>query len=208
MLVAANAIDGNKDTMAHSAPGRGHWWSADFQEGTREVSKVKITNRQDCCGDRLAKTRVYIDDVLCGTIPDVTVTGDEHEITCTAPITGSKIVVRHDDRHAPLQLAVVEVFGNDNCTHDERLNASGAHRCSASSDCQGKRTCSKFGWCQGASECTAAQVPEERRTWLVRSHAAQTRCADVDAEEYDKEYAFTTAEECAAAVVDAGYKYF
>jgi hypothetical protein len=43
---------------------------------------------------------------------------------------------------------------------------------------------------------------------LVRFHAAQTRCADVDAEEYDKEYAFTTAEECAAAIVDAGYRYF
>jgi len=207
-LSAEFAIDGKKDTMAHTAGGRGHWWSADFKEGTREVTKVKITNRQDCCGDRLAKTRVYIDDVLCGQVPDTTKTGDAHEIVCAAPITGSKIVIRHDARYAPLQLAIVEAFGNDNCNHDERLNGLGPHRCTESSHCQGKRTCSKFRWCQGQSGCAAAAVPKERPTWLLKTLSTKSKCADVDTEEYDKEFEMTSAEECAAAVVDAGFKYF
>lgn len=191
---AANAIDGQTNTMAHTAAGKGHWWSADFQEGIREVTKVKITNREDCCGDRLAQTRVYIDDVLCGQVPDTTATGDDHEIVCSEPITGSKIVIRHDQRQAPLQLALVEVFGNDNCNHDERLNELGPNRCSLSSHCQGKRTCSKFQWCQGESACAAAVEPEARPTWLLKAHGPTSKCADVDAEEYDKEKAMTSAE--------------
>lgn len=86
MLVAGNAIDKDMNKMAHSAGGRGHWWSADFEEGSegRAVSKVKITNRQDCCGQRLKGARIYIDDFLCGTIPnDSSVqTKSVHEITC------------------------------------------------------------------------------------------------------------------------------
>lgn len=34
------------------------------------------------------------------------------------------------------------------------------------------------------------------------------KCTQLDSEEYDKEYVFTSAQQCAAAVADAGFRYF
>jgi hypothetical protein len=36
------------------------WWKASFKGGPRLVESVKIKNRTDCCGERLAATMVTI----------------------------------------------------------------------------------------------------------------------------------------------------
>lgn len=61
--------------MAHTKGGKGHWWSAQFKNGKKEITEVKITNRLDCCGDRLKGAKVYIDDTLCGEITQNTTNG-------------------------------------------------------------------------------------------------------------------------------------
>jgi len=154
-LSAENALDAATNTMAHTKGGKGHWWSAQFEAGSKEVTEVRITNRLDCCGDRLAGTTVYVGDTLCGTVEDNTVNGAIYTVTCAAPLTGNQVTIRKENTYTHLQLALVEVYGNDNCTHDERLNAQGPHKCGTSLDCSGKRTCSRWGWCQGTSECPA-----------------------------------------------------
>jgi len=136
-LAAENALTADVNTMAHTKGGKGHWWSAQFKNGKKEVTEVKITNRADCCGDRLSGAKVYIDDTICGEVTGATTNGAVYTVTCDAPITGTSVTIRKDNTYTHLQLAVVEVYGNDNCTHDERLNALGPHKCSTSLDCGG-----------------------------------------------------------------------
>jgi hypothetical protein len=81
-LDAANALESDVNTMAHTVSGRGHWWSAQFEDGMREVSEVKITNRADCCGDRLRLTEVWIGDRRCGVLPNVTANGVVYTVPC------------------------------------------------------------------------------------------------------------------------------
>lgn len=150
MLNAENAIDGNANTIAHSAMGRGHWWLAQFTDGKKEVSEVRITNRGDCCGDRLKNTEVWIGETKCGVLPASTANGVVYTVPCVddagaaTTIVGNSVVIKQDTTYTALQLANVEVWGNDNCNHDERLNALGPHKCSTSADCGGARTCSRW----------------------------------------------------------------
>jgi len=103
MLEAKNALDGKPNTMAHTAGGRGHWWRAQFDGGAREVSKVSIRNRLDCCGERLAGTKVYIGEKLCGTVPENTTNGTVYDVVCSAPIVGTEVVIRQEEtRHVAL----------------------------------------------------------------------------------------------------------
>jgi len=45
----------------------GPWWQAKF--GFKAVvTKVKVLNRGDCCGNRLDGAKVFIGDSVCGTI--------------------------------------------------------------------------------------------------------------------------------------------
>ena len=46
------------------------------------VTKVRIKNRLDCCGERLAKIKVFIGDKLCGQLPDTTKDGAWYEVSC------------------------------------------------------------------------------------------------------------------------------
>merc|ERR1711957_752875 len=79
---ASNAIDGC-ESHTTTIPGVGRWWKADFDE-EQLFYKIRIRNRVDCpgCGNRLAKTKVMISDQLCGSMPDVTVSGEWYEVNC------------------------------------------------------------------------------------------------------------------------------
>jgi len=52
------------------------------------INKVKIKNRADCCGDRLAKTKVFIDNQYCGSLPDKTANNKWFEVKCAKPLRG------------------------------------------------------------------------------------------------------------------------
>jgi hypothetical protein len=208
MLAAENAIDGNPNTMAHTKMGRGHWWLASFADGPREVTEVRITNRADCCGDRLKDTKVYIGNHYCGQLPSVTANGEVYTVTCETPVTGPSVIIRQDTTYTALQLANVEVYGNDHCTHDESINPLGAHKCTTSSDCSGARTCSRWKWCQGESGCPAVAAPTPRATYLTELYAASRSCGSLDKENYGKDAKHATAESCAVDMKDAGFEYF
>ena len=93
-LEAENAIDGNPNTMAHTKMGKGHWWLAQFTAGNKEVTEVRITNRADCCGDRLKDTKVYIGDKYCGQLPASTANGIVYTVTCDESVTGNSVIIR------------------------------------------------------------------------------------------------------------------
>ena len=76
------------------------------------VSKVTITNRRDRDGELLANVRVEIDDILFGTLPQITETGKSYDIP---PLNGTamrgssiKILTTGD---TCLQISDIRVYG-------------------------------------------------------------------------------------------------
>jgi hypothetical protein len=47
------------------------WWKADFG-GEYQISLIKIRNRWNCCGGRLAGTKVFVGNNLCGQVENGT----------------------------------------------------------------------------------------------------------------------------------------
>jgi len=86
---AANAVDGS-DKFTHTNQGVGMWWKAQFAE-EYNFTKIRIRNRVDCCGARLAKTKVMVSGQLCGTLPDVTADGEWFEVKCN--LIGNEILL-------------------------------------------------------------------------------------------------------------------
>lgn len=132
MLLASNAIDANINSFAHTRMGRGHWWKASFTGGYKTIKKVIITNRQDCCGERLKNTKVYIGrngrkGKLCGVLPAYTETKKVYTVTCATELVGDQIMISQNTYTTALQLATVEVWALDDCLVDEKLTA---HKCS------------------------------------------------------------------------------
>jgi hypothetical protein len=52
----------------------GEYWIAKFPSSSH-ITKVKILNRKDACGDRLANTKVYVGGKYFGTLPEETKSG-------------------------------------------------------------------------------------------------------------------------------------
>jgi len=70
---ASRAIDGNANTMwngascTHTDAGNTNgWWQVDLGSA-RSISGIKITNRGDCCGDRLSGFGLSLDGKSCAT---------------------------------------------------------------------------------------------------------------------------------------------
>jgi len=64
MLSAEKAINGTLHihNFSHTANAQaGEYWQADFANGTQTVYEVRILNRQDGCGERLALANIEID---------------------------------------------------------------------------------------------------------------------------------------------------
>jgi hypothetical protein len=209
-LKAENAIDGNKDSFAHTRMGRGHWWYASFEGGDKLVTGVRIQNRMDCCGDRLRKTQVYIGRSYCGALPDKTYTKRSYYVQCKSPVQGNSITIRQNTTYTALQLAEVVVFGDDNCGHDESKNSRGPHKCRASHECAGARTCSRWGWCQGTDKCPkkAEAVLPPRKHYTYDYYGAG-KCEDQDEDLGEKmENKDKNKNGCAEAAADAGAEFF
>jgi hypothetical protein len=215
MLTADKALDDDANTFAHTEMGRGHWWMAAFTNGKASVSEVRITNRADCCGDRLAGTEVWVGDRKCGVVPNGTTNGTVYTVQCMGTdgvtptaLTGKSVIIKQDTTYTALQLAKVQVFGDSGCNHDERLNASGAHKCSHAGECAGNRTCSRWGWCGGESGCPAATPQTIRDTYVAAEFKENYICGELDVEEYDKEKTMTSWEQCSKEMFGAGFEYF
>ncbi|KAG9462682.1 hypothetical protein GDO78_023328 [Eleutherodactylus coqui] len=82
MGYAKNAIDGNKDTTyhdgscTHTTQTPNPWWQVDLKQ-VYNISKIIITNRLDCCSERLLGAQVRIgnspdnNNPVCGTVTSV-----------------------------------------------------------------------------------------------------------------------------------------
>jgi hypothetical protein len=62
------ALQGGSKTSI-TAKGVGNWWKASFVGGDALIDRVRVKNRHDCCGNRIAGVKVEVDGKLCGTIP-------------------------------------------------------------------------------------------------------------------------------------------
>jgi len=62
---AYNAIDGNRDfnfrdgSCTHTSEQTNPWWRVDLLE-SYVITSIKITNRGDCCGNRIDGAEIYI----------------------------------------------------------------------------------------------------------------------------------------------------
>jgi hypothetical protein len=46
------------------------------------ITRIRIRNRRDCCGQRLARTKVLVDGRECGRMPGRTANGRWYEVRC------------------------------------------------------------------------------------------------------------------------------
>ena len=121
----SRAVDGNADTNFHNGSCSHSgvccspmaWWRVDFGS-TCVVYSMKITNRGDCCGERLTDFNVRIGDSDIGrgelnalfkqnlSIPQ----GGTSTLICDPPMHGRYLYIQTNLRQA-LALCEVEVFG-------------------------------------------------------------------------------------------------
>lgn len=75
---------------AIAARGVGNYWKASFKGGPAMIESVRIRNRHDCCGNRIAGTKVTISGQLCGTISGGS-NGQWITVKCSKPLVGTEI---------------------------------------------------------------------------------------------------------------------
>jgi poly(beta-D-mannuronate) lyase len=86
---ASNAWS-NGSKFTHTNSGVGQWWEVKFNDEYL-IGKVKILNRRDCCGGRLARTKVFVDNQVCGEVQNGTRNGTWYEVRCAKPLYGRRI---------------------------------------------------------------------------------------------------------------------
>ncbi|XP_051520736.1 pentraxin fusion protein-like [Myxocyprinus asiaticus] len=67
--IAENAVDGNKESeyfegsCTHTAAEKNPWWRVDLTE-VHKVTMITITNRADCCEERIIRAQIHIGNSL------------------------------------------------------------------------------------------------------------------------------------------------
>ncbi|XP_073399449.1 uncharacterized protein [Dendrobates tinctorius] len=123
MGYAKNAIDGGKDTdyqkgsCTHTNQTRSAWWKLDLKQ-IYKISNVVLTNRMDCCKERLMGAEVRIGNSpnnvnpVCGKVTNVT---SATLSFCCNDMEGRYVSVVIPGRAEYLTLCEVEVFGYPVC---------------------------------------------------------------------------------------------
>lgn len=111
-----NAFDGNLGTFTHTQASNNtvdHSWEVDFGQDV-SLESLTMTNRQDCCGERLRDITVRVFDALDVEIFDSPVlnpgnaegftgnSGGTLSVDFDGPITGRRIVITRDTDEADL----------------------------------------------------------------------------------------------------------
>lgn len=82
------------DTWSHTTKGKGEWWQVSFKERPYWVERVRVLNiptELEEEGQRLAETEVYVDDQLCGSLPEETVGGEWYTVICGTEIESKSL---------------------------------------------------------------------------------------------------------------------
>ncbi|KAM8868908.1 uncharacterized protein AB9W97_016516 [Spinachia spinachia] len=121
---AYNAIDGNRNSFwpagscTHTKENNDPWWRVDLLH-PHTVTSIAITNRGDCCRERLNGAKVHVGNSLknqgaanpiVGTI-DRTDQGDRITLTVTGHVEGRYVTVVLPGSGKILTLCEVEVYG-------------------------------------------------------------------------------------------------
>ncbi|XP_023837812.1 fucolectin-5-like [Salvelinus sp. IW2-2015] len=127
--IAQNAIDGNRESdgqkgsCTHTAYDTNPWWRVDLLDVYR-VTAVTITNRGDCCHERLNGAEIRIGNSLesnginnprCVVISLIQA-GETKTVQCNE-MEGRYVVVVIPDRNEYLTLCEVEVYGTPRGNH-------------------------------------------------------------------------------------------
>ncbi|XP_013421146.1 fucolectin-like [Lingula anatina] len=125
--VAILAVDGNyndiwhQGSCTHTDHGQGNWWLVDL-ETKANVAGVTVTNRGDCCNNRLVNFEVrvgysfvgnssFTQYKLCASYPGVAPKGNT-SLTCRTPLRGRYVlIIKVGSDELALQLCEVEVHG-------------------------------------------------------------------------------------------------
>uniref|UniRef100_A0A3Q1IBG4 Fucolectin tachylectin-4 pentraxin-1 domain-containing protein n=1 Tax=Anabas testudineus TaxID=64144 RepID=A0A3Q1IBG4_ANATE len=124
LAAAYNAIDGNRNSdfgagsCTHTTEQTNPWWRVDLLE-SYIVTSVIITNRGDCCAERINGAEVHIGDSLqddgaanpvAGVIPNIPA-GRSLTLTLTSLLKGRYVTVVLPGFKRVLTLCEVEVYG-------------------------------------------------------------------------------------------------
>lgn len=82
------------------------------------MNEVKILNRQDALGERLANAHVTIDGKDFGFLPSETATGEWYVLKSKSGVVGGSITVSTTD-NTWLQIADIQVFGTDSADREK-----------------------------------------------------------------------------------------
>merc|ERR1712032_1334784 len=135
-------------TCTHTDSENRPWWKVSLGSNY-VIREVKLTNRQNCCPERLQNVDIFVGDALCAT--DVSIPKDVSEIVvCEDPegIVGSEVKIqKRDSDH--LTLCGFEAFGYES---DRRLASEPKLDFDVSSEKKHVPTHVNFG--DGAGSCT------------------------------------------------------
>ncbi|XP_040211119.1 fucolectin-like [Rana temporaria] len=121
MGYASKAIDGNtegdfhKGFCTHTKDEYEPWWDLDLKK-TYNISSIVITNRRDCCAQRLLGAEVRIGDSpdrknpVCSNVTDVS---KPRISLCCSGMLGRYVSVEMTERLEVLTLCEVEVYGKE-----------------------------------------------------------------------------------------------
>ncbi|CAJ0955947.1 unnamed protein product [Ranitomeya imitator] len=124
MGYAKNAIDGSKETSyymgscTHTNKVNNPWWKLDLKQAYK-ISYVILTNRMDCCTERLMGAEVRIgnssdnNNPVCGKVRNVTSATISF---CCNGMVGRYVSVVIPGRSESLTLCEVEVYSDIDCT--------------------------------------------------------------------------------------------
>jgi hypothetical protein len=125
--VASRAIDGNGDgfwssrSCTHTDESKSSpWWQVDLGS-PKKMSAIRITNRQDCCSDRLSPFTVSVDGKPCA--KDVAIKGETKIVPCQS--TGQVIRVQVSKTNNPFTICEFEAIDAATDQYISTFNAIG-----------------------------------------------------------------------------------
>lgn len=132
---AARAIDGSAiaswggGSCTHTANEENPWWSMTLPLRST-INRIGVTNREDCCSDRLNGIEIEVDGVKCAGPETGFQPGETRYIACAASGTEVKILNRQPGNHI-ITLCEVTVFGGEECAAGSAVVAGECTACAA-----------------------------------------------------------------------------
>ena len=101
-----------KDKVAQTSKAIGRFWKAEFPI-TLKFGKISILNNKKMDGSELAGTEVFLDEVLCGKIPDSTVNGKWYDVNCNGK--SGTIIKLKTTRDVKISFQGIKAWGTKIC---------------------------------------------------------------------------------------------